>query len=495
MDRHPSIVWFRQDLRLEDNPALTAAVVRGDPVIPVFVWAPEEEGHWAPGAASRWWLGRSLAGLDSALRHSGSRLVIRSGSSLETLRTLIAETRAGAVFWNRRYEPAAAGADRAIEAALRSEGVDIAHFNASLLFDPGDILTAAGRPYKVFTAFWNHLLRRRDPSRWLPVPEQIPTPPSWPSSLNTTQLDLEPQRDRAARLSRFWSPGEESAAQQLDRFLEGSSGRYLQRRDRTDKVGTSRLSPHLHFGEISPSKVWRVVRGQAAPGSVGDRHATGYLRQIAWREFATHLLHHFPDMPEHPLRSEFAHFPWRADPGDLQAWQKGQTGYPMVDAGMRQLAATGWMHNRARLIVASFLVKHLLLPWHEGARWFWDHLVDADLANNTLGWQWVAGCGVDAAPYFRIFNPVSQGRRFDPRGDYVQSWVPELRKLPGEFIHAPWAAPKSWLETAGVRLGEDYPYPVVEHGAGRQRALAALARMRRDAPAKPRASDAPFRSV
>jgi deoxyribodipyrimidine photo-lyase len=472
----PSLVWFRQDLRIQDNPALHAALKRGGPIIPVFIWAPEEEGFWAPGAASQWWLHQSIASVDTELRRHGSRLVLRRGSSPSALAELVREAAAGAVFWNRRYEPAIVKRDTKIQETLRADGLTIESFNASLLCDPWDIQNKQGNPFQVFTPFWKALVARGDPPKPLSAPSRLAAPAKWPNTSSLSELKLESKADWAAGMREAWSPGTQGAATQMERFLAEAIPSYAQDRDRPDLSSTSRLSPHLHFGEISPRQVWYAVREKMRPGRKGGiaQGAEAYLRQVGWREFAHHLLFHFPHTTDHPLRSEFADFPWREDTDSLRAWQRGETGYPLVDAGMRELWASGWMHNRIRMIAASFLVKNLLLRWQEGAKWFWDTLVDADLADNTLGWQWVAGCGADAAPYFRIFNPMGQGEKFDPNGDYVRRWVPELRKLPASWIHKPWEASPSVLAAARVELGRTYPKPIVDHAFARQRALAAL---------------------
>lgn len=476
-----SLLWFRQDLRVADNPALSAAVKRDGRIIPVFIWAPDEEKPWEPGGASRWWLHQSLGSLSRELRDRGSRLVIRRGPALRTLRGLVRETHAESVFWNRRYEPATAERDVAIQEALRAVGVMVESFNASLLFEPWEVRNKAGKPFQVFTPFWKACLSLPEVGEPLPAPRRLPAPGTWPQTLSVSQLDLEPKVDWAAGLRGAWSPGSGGATITLKRFLRKALFDYEETRNRPDLPGVSCLSPHLHFGEIGPRQVWHAVREHARAGrkpKMRQRAAT-YLRQIIWREFAYHLLHHFPHTTDRPLRPEFESFPWNEDKKALRAWQRGNTGYPMVDAGMRELWTTGWMHNRVRMIVASFLVKDLLLPWQTGARWFWDTLVDADLANNTLGWQWTAGCGADAAPYFRVFNPVGQGEKFDPNGDYVRRWLPELRKLPAPWIHRPWEASSSELTAAGVELGQTYPEPIVDHAFARQRALAALARMKK----------------
>jgi deoxyribodipyrimidine photo-lyase len=465
-----ALLWYRLDLRLADNPALQAALGHGGPVVPVFIWSPEEEGRWRPGSASRWWLHQSLARLETSLRQRGSRLIIRRGPALVALRSLLDETGATAVYWNRRYEPAVVARDRDLKTALRTDGRRAESFNGSLLFEPRSVRTQEDGPYRVFSPFWKACLACPHPDPPRPAPGEITGPERWPATLHPDELGLEPPDDRARGLRSSWRPGEAGAADQLSRFLEGLEG-YTTNRDRPDMVGTSRLAPHLHFGEVSARQIWSAVSGTRQGRTAA---AQSFLRELGWREFAHHLLWHFPNMPEQPHRERFADFPWETDAEGLRRWQRGRTGYPIVDAGMHELWQTGWMHNRARMITASFLVKHLLVSWRDGASWFWDTLVDADLANNTLGWQWTAGCGADAAPYFRIFNPVSQGERFDPEGDYVRRWVPELGALPRAWVHRPWEAPAHVLAAAGVAPGRDYPRPVVAHREARARALGAL---------------------
>lgn len=475
-----TLVWFRNDLRIEDQPALSNGVARGGPVIPVFIWSPEEEGAWSPGNATKCWLHQSLEQLDADLRAHGSRLILRRGPALETLQSLIRECGASTVLWNRRYEPAAIARDATIKTALRAAGVVAESFNSNLLFEPWTIQTAAGTPFKVFTPFWRKCLSQAPPADPMPAPNGWTSPQTWPKSLKLSELNLEPRIRWDTGIRSTWVPGERGAAAELNRFLPKGVAAYHEDRDRPDHNGTSRLSPYLHFGEISPRMVWHSVLQSMRRrlGPTGEEAAEPFLRQLIWREFAHHLLYHFPQTPNEPLRAEFANFPWENDTATLAAWQKGQTGYPYIDAGMRQLWATGWMHNRVRMAVASFLVKDLLVPWQEGARWFWDTLVDADLANNTLGWQWTAGCGADAAPYFRVFNPVGQGARFDPEGNYVRRWVPELARLPPESIHEPWKASPATLKAAGVKMGVNYPEPIVDHAEARLRALGALAQMK-----------------
>ena len=433
--------------------------------MPVFIWAPEEEAPWPPGAASRWWLHQSLIELQAALGRCGSRLIVRRGPTAQTLLTVAREAGANCVVWNRRYEPAARARERDVEQQLRESGVAAESCPGNVLFEPGTILNTAGKPFQVFSAFWRACLAApasKEPTR---KPSRLPSTGNWPVTLEISDLALESGVDWAAGMREAWHPGEAGAAKHQKTFLESGIGTYTTDRNRPDYRGTSRLSPHLHFGEISARQIWHDAH-RAAPAG-----ADPYLRQIAWREFSYHLLFHFPKTPTEPLRNKLRVSPGPIDAKQFQAWTRGRTGYPLVDAGMRELWRTGWMHNRVRMLAASFLVKHLQIPWQEGALWFWDTLVDADLANNTMGWQWSAGCGADAAPYFRIFNPVIQGERFDPAGAYVRRWVPELALIPNQWIHKPWKAPESVLTEAGVRLGKDYPHPIVEHEAARQRAL------------------------
>jgi len=480
MSPSPCLVWFHRDLRLSDHPALREAAAARRPVIPVFIWSPEEEGRWRPGKASRAYLLGSLKQLEKDLQAAGSRLVIRKGPSKKTLGELIEEIQAGAVYWNRRYEPALAERDEKIRTTLEGQGIEVRTFNASLLFEPEEIQTGSGGPYRVFTPFWKTCRAKPEPSEPLPRVRKIPSPDRWPRSLKLNELTLETGKEKPGIPA--LAPlrvGEKAAAKRLKAFLDRAISNYAEGRDRPDWDGVSRLSTALHFGEISPRQVWHAVKSwiTTASNRLAKESANGFLRQLGWREFAHHLLFHYPHTPARPLRAEYEKFAWRDDPAALRAWQEGRTGYPIVDAGMRQLRETGWMHNRVRMIVGSFLVKDLLIAWQQGAEWFWATLIDADLANNTLGWQWVAGCGADAAPFFRVFNPVLQGRKFDPEGEYVRRYVPELKKLSTPHIHAPWKAPAKVLSDAGIELGKNYPAPVVDHAAARIRALRAYERL------------------
>jgi deoxyribodipyrimidine photo-lyase len=475
MGDSPVIVWLRDDLRLADQPAFAGAVARGGPIIPVYVWDPAGEAEWIPGAASRWWLHHSLARLGESIAARGGRLILREGDSADELAAVLAATGARSVYWCRRYEPVVVARDEVIAQRLRAAGVEVRRFDGRLLYEPEDVATQQGSPFQVFTPFWRKCQRLPVAEPGPGAPEQWPVPASWPSPLKLDQFKLMPGLPWAEGLAASHDPGEAGAWRRLREFLlEDRAARYATQRDLPAEMGTSRLSPHLHWGEISPRQVWAAL-SQAAADFPPSRGAEVFCTELGWREFAHHLLHHFPRTPAEPLRKSFQDFPWRSDPGGvlLKAWQDGRTGYPIVDAGMRELWATGWMHNRVRMVVASFLVKHLRLPWTAGAAWFWDTLVDADLAANTLGWQWSAGCGADAAPYFRIFAPVRQGEKFDGKGRYVRQWVPELAALPDKHLHAPWEASDTVREAAGVRLGETYPWPIVDHRTARAEALAA----------------------
>jgi len=474
----PILVWFRRDLRCTDHPALAAAAASGAPVIPLVVYDPQAAGL---GGASRWWLAGSLAALATALQALGSPLVLRQGAVAEVLPGLIAATGARAVYWNTVPEPAGAAEDQALAALVRAAGAEPRRFASGLLFEPDAIRSATGQPYRVFTPFWRACLAAPAPARPLAAPLRLIAPALAPASEPLESWGLLPTApDWAGGLRDSWSPGEAGAQQRLAAFLDQGLAGYPDQRDRPDRPATSLLSPHLHWGELSPRQLWQAVRTAAsASGSGGvERAAEAYLRQLGWREFCHGLLAQAPDLAVRPLERRFDAFPWRHDPAALTAWQRGRTGWPLVDAGMRQLWHTGWMHNRVRMLAASVLVKHLLLPWQAGLAWFNDTLVDADLANNAAGWQWVAGCGADAAPYVRIFNPILQAQRFDPEGRYIRRWVPELARLGAPWCHRPWQAPPLVLAEAGVRLGVTYPLPLIDHDQGRRRALDAYQQIR-----------------
>jgi deoxyribodipyrimidine photo-lyase len=467
----PVVLWFRRDLRLEDNPALNAAVATGRPILPLYILDEKGEGRRL-GAASSWWLDKSLRALDISLRQCGGQLILRRGDSEAELRRFIGQTGADLVTINQRFEPEAFARDADIAQALRSEGVAFQSFNGTLLARPGAVLTDAGRPYKVFTSFLKALLRTAAEHEHTSKPKAVFTPYD-PAGDDIDGWALHPAApDWSGEFD--WSPGEAGARSRLSTFLESGLKDYTMHRDSPGRPGTSRLSPHLHWGEMSPWRAVQEARSAAAQGRVPAAQANKFIAEIGWREFSAHLLHHFPYMAERAFRPDFDAMPWRSDPTGLAAWKAGETGYPLVDAGMRQLWATGWMHNRVRMVTASFLVKHLLIDWREGEAWFWDTLVDADLASNVQNWQWIAGSGADAAPFFRIFNPILQGEKFDADGSFVRRWVPELGAIPDRWIHAPWSAPDAVLTEAGVRLGQSYPLPVVDQVEGRVRALAAL---------------------
>lgn len=470
-----AIMWFREDLRLADNPALAAAVGSGSRLVCVYVLDEESPGIRPRGGASRWWLHGSLAALARSLEARGASLHLRRGSAAEVLPAIVGETSAKAVFWNRRYGAAEQDADVKVAEALSAAAVDVAVFGAKLLHEPAEVRTKGGGAFRVFTPFWSAAQLIPPPSP-LTAPDRI-AGANAPGGDQLESWNLLPRRpDWAGGFREIWRPGEDGAAERVAHFLEGGFSRYAEERDFPGLESTSRLSPHLAFGEIGPRQIW------ATTDRLGRQAPVESLRklrsELGWREFAWHLLFHNPDFATKNFSSAFDSFRW-AEPGPtLKAWQQGRTGYPIVDAAMRQLWRTGWMHNRLRMVAGSFLVKHLLIDWRLGEAWFWDTLVDADPANNAVGWQWIAGSGADPAPYFRIFNPVLQGQKFDAEGNFIRRFVPELAGLPAPHIHAPWKAPAAVLSTAGVRLGESYPHPIVEHGMARARALAAFAAMR-----------------
>ena len=479
----PCIVWFRDDLRLSDHPALHAASRTGAPTICLYVLDEASDALRPPrgrplGGAARWWLAQSLRALQKSLSSIGSSLVLRQGPVAKIIAELARETDAEAVFWNEiAHAPYQTVADQ-VAAALKAIGVTSQSFPGDLLGAPVDIRNKENRGLRVFTPFWRRVLALGDPSKPLPAPKRLSAGPDLASDA-IESWRLEPAHpDWAGGLRQTWKPGEISAQARLNAFLENDVAGYAIDRDRPDRGGTSKLSPHLRFGEVSPRQVWHAA-GFAAAG----RHGLGggidkFLSELGWREFCRHLLFDVPDLATRNLQPAFNAFPWKRDDKALRAWQRGQTGYPIVDAGMRELWQTGVMHNRVRMVVASFLVKHLLIDWREGERWFWDTLVDADPGSNPANWQWIAGCGADAAPYFRVFNPVLQGEKFDPDGAYVRRWVPELARLPTGAIHRPWSATPLELASSGVELGETYPEPIVDHRRGRERALTAYAKLR-----------------
>ena len=465
MTSAPVVLWLHRELRLQDNAALAAAAATGAPLLPVFVLDDETPGIWRTGGAQRWWLHHSLASLGADLARLGAPLLLRRGPVAATLAALMAETGASALHGGVQTEPWA----RSMVASLTATLGDRLHLHrTTTLFEPEAIRTLAGGPYGVFTPFARACLARGAPPAPLPPPATLHAASAVPGDA-LADWNLLPQKpDWAGGFRALWTPGEAGAASRLRHIVAHVVGDYDRTRNLPGQDGTSMLSPFLHWGELSPGQIWHAI-GQ---GDAAGEGARVYRNELLWREFSTHLLWHHPDLPQAPLRQEFADMAWRSDPPLLRAWQHGRTGVPIVDAGMRQLWHTGWMHNRVRMVVASFLVKHLLIPWQDGEAWFWDTLVDADLASNAAQWQWVAGCGADAAPFFRVFNPVLQGRKFDPDGAYVRRWVPELASVPDRVVHAPWELADG-----------TFPPPVVDLAHGRARALAAFRALPRAAAA------------
>lgn len=476
MSLPPVILWYRRDLRVADHAALTAAVATGHPIIPVYVFDDKASGSWTPGRASLWWLHHSLKSLSKSLKKLGADLILRRGSPDAEILRLVRESGATTVYCTRGYEPRDRDLETRLQEELVKKGGALKRFGGRLLVEPEKVRTQAGEPFKVYTPFWRNLSAIFEPGTPYRAPKAMSPANLKLASDDLASWNLLPHRpDWAGGLRETWEPGEPAAHSRLEAFLDGALSSYKEQRDRPDVPGTSRLSPHLHFGEISPRMCW--YRAAAASGGEGFGFETFY-KELVWREFSYNLLYHWPDLPDEPFRPEFRAFPFREDHEGLDAWQRGETGYPIVDAGMRQLWHTGWMHNRIRMVVASFLVKDLMIPWQAGEAWFWDTLVDADLANNAASWQWVAGSGADAAPYYRIFNPVKQGETFDPAGNYVRRWVPELARLPDVVIHAPWRATQAELDDAEVVLDRTYPMPIVDHGEARDRAMAAYKKIK-----------------
>lgn len=473
MTQKTALVWFRQDLRLSDNPALTHALEAGYAVIPVYILDDDNAEQWKMGGASRWWLHQSLKALNEKLRE---HMVFRAGKADEILPTLLEETGAQAVFWNRCYEPWRIKRDEAIKAGLRDNGLEAQSFNASLLWEPWTIKNQQGLPYKVFTPYYRKgCLTAEQPPAPLPRPERITYGEHKAGKGALEDLALMPTIKWYEDMAALWQPGEDGAQKRLAEFLENGFTGYKEDRNRPDRENVSRLSPFLHFGDISPRQVWYDATSYGRSNGVPEKDIDCFCSELGWREFSYYLLYHFPHITWENFQEKFNAFPWSAQNSeDLEAWRRGRTGIPIVDAGMRQLWQAGWMHNRVRMIVGSLLVKNLLIHWHRGEEWFWDTLVDADLASNSASWQWVAGSGADAAPYFRIFNPITQGEKFDPEGAYVRKYVPELADMPKEFIHKPWEAGPLILKGAGVELGGNYPQPIVDLKESRERALQAF---------------------
>lgn len=469
MKKEIAIVWFRQDLRLNDNPALIAAHETQKQILPLYI-LDDSADEWNMGSASRWWLHQSLLSLNKSL---DGYLCLQKGNALTVLEEMIEQHNVKAVYWNRCYEPWRIKIDTRIKKVLSDKGIEGKSYNSALLFEPHTTLKKDGTPYKVFTPFYKKGCIQNNVEPALPqsTPKELNLYQS--ASLALDELKLMPAIHWYKQMEKEWLPGEEGAESCLQTFLENGIKYYKEGRNFPAQQNVSRLSPYLHFGEISPNKVWHAAK-EAMITSRCENDGEHFLSELGWREFSNSLLYHFPDIPRKNLQSKFDAFPWQDDDEALSCWQKGQTGYPIIDAGMRELWQTGYMHNRVRMVVGSFLVKNLLLHWHHGEDWFWDTLVDADLANNSASWQWIAGCGADAAPYFRIFNPVTQGQKFDSDGEYVRQYVPEIANLPDKFIHSPWQAPETVLNEAKLELGVDYPMPIVDLKESRERALAAF---------------------
>jgi len=503
----PVIVWLRHDLRLEDNPALTAAESTGRQALLVYIHVPEIQiaeiqqaeiqvaefqiagiqiaGNqkagvsdtrqaWTAGAASNWWLHHSLIAFNKSLRTVGNRLRVFSGDAKTVLKSIVDETGADSLLWNRRYEPDSIAIDSDIKSYFTELNLRVTSYPGNYCHEPWQVCREGNHPYRVFSAYWRASLKHDT----LPLSKNIQNLTAKKTKLSgevpVKSLKLLPVQNWDSKFKDYWKPGEVTAQLLLEELLSKKIDEYDTARDVPAIEGTSRLSPHLAFGEISPRQITAVIKAHLHSGKLqANDNIESFLREIGWREFATHLLYHFPATTTEPLDSRFEKFPWQeVEPATLQHWQQGKTGIPLVDAGMRQLWQTGWMHNRVRMVVGSLLIKNIGYHWLEGARWFWDTLVDADLASNTMGWQWVAGSGADAAPYFRVFNPVRQGERFDPEGCYVKHWVPELRSLPRKYIHAPWTAPTDILIEANIELGKTYPEPIVDLASSRKDALA-----------------------
>lgn len=470
-----TLVWYANNLRVDDHPALIQAAARGA-VVPVYVYDPEYTGPSALGGASKWWTHHSISALCDRFRDMGSDLVLRKGNPSEQLREIAQAVGADMVMFCESIEPDLQVREEGVGFELGKQGIEVERFPMHLLWPVGSVMTKDGNPYQVFSPFWKMALNTFEPDAPMTAPTKLTAPERLPKSLGIDELGLLPKTNWHEQMQERWTPGEGGAQERLNAFVEHRLDDYHEDRNRLDIPGWSAMSPHIHFGEISVRRIWHTIAQD--PQWSTRKSKEHYLREVGWREFAQHLINHFPRTIGEPLREQFKVFPWVKNPEQFEKWKRGQTGYPVVDAAMRNLWAEGWMPNRARMIVASFLCKDLRISWEEGMAWFWDTLVDADLGSNTLGWQWTAGCGADAAPYFRVFNPVSQGTKFDPDGAYVRQWCPELASLSKKAIHAPWEAPPMELAAAGVTLGEDYTEPMVDHKRAREQALEAFEKIK-----------------
>ena len=476
MKKGTAIHWFRQDLRLSDNPALDSAA-QYETLIPIYILDEVNSGEFKMGAASKWWLHQSLTKLNESL---DGKLLVYQGNPHEILNKLIEEQEVSYVTWNRCYEPWRIDRDKEIKRNFEDKNVTVESFSASLLWEPWTISKDDGTPYRVFTPFYKKGCLNSEEPR-LPA-GKVDLSNLYSEDLSSgsiTDLNLLPTIKWYKSFEEEWNPGEIGAEQNLNSFLDSGLLNYKEGRNFPSQEFVSRLSPHLHFGEISPNEVW--YRAKTKEGISGiEKSLAHFHSELGWREFSYYLLYHFPDLPNKNFQEKFDIFPWQENEEFLALWQKGNTGYPIVDAGMRELWQTGYMHNRLRMIVGSFLVKNLLIDWRFGERWFWDCLVDADLASNSASWQWVAGSGADAAPYFRIFNPITQGLKFDPEGEYTKKYVPELRDLPNKYLFSPWEAPENILADAGIELGKNYPKPMVDLKLSRETALEAFATTKKE---------------
>ena len=469
-----SIIWFRQDLRIADNPAFKASIDGSKQVIAVYIHDEKSSDVRKHGAASKWFLHHSLKALEKQLEQKYKiKLIYREGKSLNILEEIISETNAEKVFWNRLYEPYFINRDTEIKESLTKDNIEVESFNGSLLVEPWQPKTGSGNYFKVYTPFYKKCIKEHPPRESLRAPEH--SDKSYENNIKSDSLNswkfLPKKPNWAKNFEEEWKISEADAHDMIYSFLAGSVENYSEERNNPALKGTSLLSSYLRFGIISPNQVYYAAEAYKEKEPQKASGIDKFISEIYWREFSYNLLYNFSEIADKNFRPEFDNFPWDKNDSALQAWQKGETGYPIVDAGMRQLWQTGWMHNRVRMVVASFLTKHLLIHWKQGEEWFWDTLIDADAANNTASWQWVAGCGADAAPYFRIFNPITQGEKFDPKGDYIRKYVPEIAKLPNKYLNKPWELSEKELEACEVKLGKTYPKPIVEHSNARERAL------------------------
>ena len=474
IENPPCLFLFREDLRLTDNPSLMAAIKSKQPVICIFIYDDTSDGPWRAGSARKWWLHYSLRSLMADIEELGGKLILLEGKQEILIPQIVLQTNSTQVFWTRRYGPQQIEVDKNVKSKLESDGVKVTSTNGRLLFEPWHFKTGTRQPYRVFTPLWKAMKATGVVRPLCKKPSSL----NWAEhNLNSIKLDelklLPTSPNWASQFPQEWHPGESGAKERLVRFIKATASKYRDERNRPDISGTSGLSPHLQHGEISPVQIWHSIQIAVEQGRIPEAQADVFLSEIAWREFSYVLLFNNPDMLSKEINPKFNNFPWQFDVEKFNAWKSGNTGYPIVDAGMRELWQTGWMHNRVRMIVGSFLVKHLLVDWRDGMAWFWDTLLDADIASNTASWQWIAGCGADAAPYFRIFNPILQGQKFDPNGEYIRKFLPQLKNLPDKYISAPWEAPNSILHETGIVLGRNYPRPIIDLKEARDKALEA----------------------